>query len=74
MQQGVFNIKGIKSFENSMLANSWTDYTKKIIEAIENNSLRRNIADNGNKMYKETYIHNSQNKNLHSFITKVLKG
>ena len=67
-KEGVANAKEIVQNVNALLSDSWPSYTKDIVNLYNNRTLRDTIAANSFKTYTENFTHESQLKNVTSFI------
>jgi hypothetical protein len=67
-KEGVANAKEIVNNENALLSDSWSSYTNDIVNLYHNRALRDSIAANSFKTYRENFTHESQLKNVESFI------
>ena len=67
-KEGVANAKEIVQNVNALLSDSWPSYTKDIVNLYNNRTLRDTIAANSFKTYTENFTHESQLKNVASFI------
>lgn len=68
--EGVVNAKEIQHNKNALLSNSWSSYTKDIIDLYHNETLRNTLSQNSLITYNEYYTHESQLSNVESFIIK----